>query len=37
MRELVKAKSLREIAFGDIPQMANFWLLAEGPKCRELS
>ena len=30
------AKSPREIPLGVIPQMANFWPLAEGPKCREL-
>ena len=31
-----KAKSLREIALGVIPQMGNFWLPAdERPKCRE--
>ena len=30
-----KAESLREIALDVSPQMANFGLLAEGPKCRE--
>ena len=30
-----KSKSPREIALDGIPQVATFWLLAEGPKCRE--
>ena len=30
-----EAKSTREIALDGIPQVANFWLLAVGPKCRE--
>ena len=30
-----KAESPREIALGVIPQVADFWLLAEEPKCRE--
>ena len=33
--EMEKAKSVREIALGVIQQAANFWLLAEGAKCRE--
>ena len=30
-----KARSPREGFFGVTSQAANFWLLAEGPKCRE--
>ena len=33
--EMETAKSLREISIGVIPQVTNFWLLAEGPKCRQ--
>jgi hypothetical protein len=33
--EMEKAKSLREMALGAISKMTNFWLLAEGPKCRD--
>ena len=35
-REMERAKSFGEIALGAIPQVANFWFLAEEPKCREL-
>ena len=33
--DMENAKSLREIALGDFPQMAIFWLLADRPKCLE--
>ena len=33
--EMGKAKSLGEIVLGVIPEVANFVLLVEGPKCRE--
>ena len=34
--EIERAKSPREIPLGVTPQMAHFWPLAEGPKCRQL-